>query len=73
MPCVADRGGEALIQTKQNREIQQTVDKAIYGLRNRIGAVLQPPEKLTARRDPLRQTHRQLRMLCHSCNYPDLD
>jgi transposase len=29
-------GGEALIPTKANRKIQYTVDKAIYGLRNRI-------------------------------------
>ncbi len=27
----ADHGGEVLIPTKQNRKIQQTVDKAIYG------------------------------------------
>jgi len=33
---IADRGGEALIPTKVNRKIQYTVDKAIYGLRNRI-------------------------------------
>jgi transposase len=33
---IADRGGEALIPTKSNRKIQYTVDKAIYGLRNRI-------------------------------------
>jgi transposase len=33
---IADRGGEALIPTRANRKIQYTVDKAIYGLRNRI-------------------------------------
>ena len=33
---IADHGGEALIPTKANRKIQHTVDKAIYGLRNRI-------------------------------------
>ncbi|HVI64673.1 MAG TPA: IS5 family transposase [Bradyrhizobium sp.] len=33
---IADHGGEALIPTKANRKIQYTVDKAIYGLRNRI-------------------------------------
>jgi len=33
---IADHGGEAVIPTKANRKIQFTVDKAIYGLRNRI-------------------------------------
>jgi transposase len=33
---IGDRGGEALIPTRANRNIQYTVDKAIYGLRNRI-------------------------------------
>jgi transposase len=33
---IVDHGGEALIPTKANRKIQYTVDKAIYGLRNRI-------------------------------------
>jgi transposase len=33
---IVDRGGEALIPTQKNRKIQYTVDKAIYGLRNRI-------------------------------------
>ena len=33
---IVDRGGEALIPTKKNRKIQYTVDKAFYGLRNRI-------------------------------------
>jgi transposase len=33
---IGDRGGEALIPTRANRNIRYTVDKAIYGLRNRI-------------------------------------
>ena len=33
---ISDRGGEALIPTKANRKIRYTVDKTIYGLRNRI-------------------------------------
>jgi transposase len=33
---IADRGGQPLIPTQKNRKIQQTVDKAFYGLRNRI-------------------------------------
>jgi hypothetical protein len=33
---IVDHGGEALIPTKANRKVQYTVDKAIYGLRNRI-------------------------------------
>ena len=33
---VAERGGRALIPTKKNRKVRQTVDKAVYALRNRI-------------------------------------
>jgi transposase len=33
---VRDRGGEPMIPTKANRKVQVVVDKAIYGLRNRI-------------------------------------
>ena len=33
---IEDHGGEALIPTKANRKLQRPVDKAIYGLRNRI-------------------------------------
>ena len=33
---IVDRGGQPLIPTKKNRKIQYTVDKAFYGLRNRI-------------------------------------
>jgi len=55
------------LYSKPNRTEKQTVDKAIYVLRNRIERFF-TPEKPTVRRNPLRQTHRELRGLCHSCN-----
>ena len=33
---ISNRGGEPMIPTKSNRKVQVVVDKAIYGLRNRI-------------------------------------
>jgi transposase len=33
---IGNRGGEPMIPTKSNRKVQVVVDKAIYGLRNRI-------------------------------------
>jgi hypothetical protein len=65
---IADHGSEALIQTKQNPKIQQTADKAIYALRNRI-------ERFVNRLKSLRRVApgRELRGPCYSCYYPDLD
>jgi hypothetical protein len=48
-----------LIQTRQSRKIQQTVNR-IERFFNRL--------KNSRRRNPLRQTRRELRGLCHSCN-----
>jgi IS5 family transposase len=58
---IVDHGGEALIPTKANRKIQYRQGHLRAAQPHR--AVLQPPEKLTARRNPLRQTHRELRGL----------
>ncbi|HSV23086.1 MAG TPA: hypothetical protein VLJ17_08665 [Xanthobacteraceae bacterium] len=68
---IEDCGGEALIPSTASRKIQRSVDKAIYAQRNRIE--LQPLEKLMTGRDPLRQTHRELRSLCHPCSHSNLD
>jgi hypothetical protein len=43
---IADHGGEALIPTKQNRKIQQTVDKAICGVLNNSRRVATRSDKL---------------------------
>lgn len=33
---IGERGSDAVIPTKANRKVQQSVNKAVYGLRNRI-------------------------------------
>jgi transposase len=53
---IEDHGGEALIPTKANRKLQRPVDKAIYGLRNRIERFfnrLKNSRRVTTRYDKL--------------------
>jgi transposase len=50
-----DRDGELVIPTKANRKQQVIVQKAIYGLRNRIERFFNSHRIFAARRNPLRQ------------------
>ena len=56
---IRDRGGEAVIPTKANRKQQVVVEKALYGLRNRIERFfnrLKNSRRVATRYDKLIQT-----------------
>jgi transposase len=69
---IANRGGQALIPTKANRNIQFTVDKGIYRLRNRIERFfnrLKNSRRVATRYDKLIESFTAR----HPCHHPDLD
>jgi hypothetical protein len=72
----------SVYQALNRRDIQEEGKHALGagfcgGWRSASACVLgrhsTPPEKLTMRRNRLRQTHRELRGLCYYGNHPDLD